>query len=117
MRISDWSSDVCSSDLVIIGGRIADALRARNPAGRILMILFGVIAPIVPIWIGYTTANGTLFYVMNFLAGMFGAAALGAAAATTQDLEIGRASCRERVCRYVEIAVVDVSLKKKKNKN
>src|SRR3546814_11055974 len=54
------------------------------------MILFGVIAPIVPIWIGYTTANGTLFYVMNFLAGMFGAAALGAAAATTQDLVLPR---------------------------
>src|SRR3546814_13808645 len=54
------------------------------------MILFGVIAPIVPIWIGYTTANGTLFYVMNFLAGMFGAAALGPAAATTQDLVLPR---------------------------
>src|SRR3546814_12934399 len=28
--------------------------------------------------------------------------------------EIGRASCRERVCQYVEISVVAVSLKKKK---
>src|SRR3546814_20590289 len=27
--------------------------------------------------------------------------------------EIGRASCRERVCQYVEISVVAVSLKKK----
>src|SRR3546814_12635942 len=27
--------------------------------------------------------------------------------------EIGRASCRERVCQYVEITVVAVSLKKK----
>ena len=43
-----------------------------------------------PIWIGYTTSNATLFYVMNFLAGMFGAAALGAAAATTQDLVLPR---------------------------
>lgn len=75
---------------VIIGGRIADALRTHNPAGRIWVIMFGVIAPIVPIWIGYTTENGTLFYVMNFLAGMFGAAALGAAAATTQDLVLPR---------------------------
>ncbi|MGR4890814.1 MFS transporter [Sphingopyxis sp. LARHCG72] len=75
---------------VIIGGRIADALRARNPAGRILMIIFGVIAPVVPIWIGYTTDNAALFYVMNFLAGLFGAAALGAAAATTQDLVLPR---------------------------
>lgn len=75
---------------VIIGGRVADALRARNPAGRILVIVFGVIAPIVPIVIGYTTANPTLFYVMNFLAGMCGATALGAAAATTQDLVLPR---------------------------
>ena len=75
---------------VIIGGRIADGLRARNPAGRILVIMFGVIAPIVPIWIGYTTTNPTLFYGMNFLAGMFGATALGAAAATTQDLVLPR---------------------------
>lgn len=71
---------------VILGGRAADALRARNPSGRILMILFGVIAPIIPIWIGYTTESAVLFYTMNFLAGLFGAAALGAAAATTQDL-------------------------------
>ena len=75
---------------VIIGGRIADHLRAKNPAGRILMIIFGVVAPIVPIWIGYTTPDPTLFYTMNFLAGLFGAAALGAAAATTQDLVLPR---------------------------
>lgn len=75
---------------VIIGGRVADILRARNPAGRILVVVFGVIAPIVPILIGYTTANPTLFYVMNFLAGMCGASALGAAAATTQDLVLPR---------------------------
>ncbi|MBS3927951.1 MAG: MFS transporter [Sphingomonadales bacterium] len=75
---------------VIIGGRVADALRARNPAGRILVILFGVVAPVLPIWIGYTTPDPLLFYVMNFLAGLFGSAGLGAAAATTQDLVLPR---------------------------
>ncbi len=75
---------------VIIGGRLADYLRARNPAGRVLVIVFGVIAPIVPLWIGFTTESGTLFYGMTFLAQMFGAAALGAAAATTQDLVLPR---------------------------
>ncbi|MDO9369038.1 MAG: MFS transporter [Sphingopyxis sp.] len=75
---------------VIIGGWMADYLRKKNPAGRILMIIFGVIAPIIPIWVGYTTENATLFYAMNFLAGMFGATALGAAAATTQDLVLPR---------------------------
>src|SRR3546814_18911981 len=33
------------------------------------------------------------------------------------DQEIGRASCRERVCQYVWISVVAESLKKKKQKN
>src|SRR3546814_20306737 len=32
-------------------------------------------------------------------------------------LEIGRASCRERVCPYVSISVVPVSLKKNKHIN
>lgn len=75
---------------VIVGGRVADALRTKNPAGRILVIILGVLGPIIPIGIGYTTDNATLFYIMNFLAGMLGATALGAAAATTQDLVLPR---------------------------
>jgi len=75
---------------VIIGGRVADFLRTKNPAGRVLIIILGVLGPIVPIGIGYTTDNATLFYIMNFLAGMLGATGLGAAAATTQDLVLPR---------------------------
>ncbi len=75
---------------VIAGGRIADALRTRNPAGRILVIMFGVVAPVVPIWLAFTTQDPLQFYVMTFIAGLCGAAALGAAAATTQDLVLTR---------------------------
>lgn len=75
---------------VIIGGRAADALRARHPAGRLLVAMFGILAPIIPIWIAFTTDSGTVFYAMNFVAGMFGATALGASAATTQDLVLPR---------------------------
>jgi len=75
---------------VIMGGRMSDALRQRNPSGRILMIMFGILAPIIPIWVGFTTESGTVFYAMNFLAGLFAATALGAAAATTQDLVLPR---------------------------
>lgn len=75
---------------VIFGGRMSDWLRQRNPSGRILVIMFGILAPIIPIWIGFTTESAVLFYVMNFLAGMFAATALGAAAATTQDLVLPR---------------------------
>ena len=75
---------------VILGGRMADWLRGRDPAGRVLVIMFGIVAPIIPIWIGFTTGSALIFYVMNFLAGMFAATALGAAAATTQDLVLPR---------------------------
>jgi MFS-type transporter involved in bile tolerance (Atg22 family) len=71
---------------VILGGRMSDWLRSRNPSGRILVIMFGIIAPVIPIWVGFTTEIAALFYAMNFLAGLFAATALGAAAATTQDL-------------------------------
>lgn len=75
---------------VILGGRMSDWLRSRNPSGRILVIMFGIIAPVIPIWIGFTTENAGLFYAMNFAASMFAATALGAAAATTQDLVLPR---------------------------
>jgi MFS family permease len=75
---------------VILGGRMSDWLRSHNPSGRILVVMFGILAPVIPIWIGYTTENPLLFYVMNFLAPLFAATALGAAAATTQDLVLPR---------------------------
>ena len=75
---------------VILGGRMSDWLRSRNPSGRILVVMFGIVAPVIPIWVGFTTEDPTLFYVMNFLAGLFAATALGAAAATTQDLVLPR---------------------------
>ncbi len=75
---------------VILGGRLADYLRTRNPAGRILVVMVGVVGPILPIWFAFTTTNATLFYAMHFMAGVLGSAALGAAAATTQDLVLPR---------------------------
>src|SRR3546814_12539062 len=44
MRISDWSSDVCSSDLKTLVPQLIDALR-KNGAGDILVITGGVIPP------------------------------------------------------------------------
>src|SRR3546814_12586965 len=38
----------------------------------------------------------------------------GLSADSTHVVQIGRASCRERVCQYVKISVVAVSVKKKK---
>ena len=75
---------------VILGGRAADWLRQRNPSGRIIVILFGVLAPVIPLIIAFTTDSVPLFYFLNFILSLFASSALGAAAATTQDLVLPR---------------------------
>ena len=75
---------------VILGGRVADGLQARFGNGRVMVILFGLLAPVVPVWIAYTTASWPTFVVTSFLGVMFSSSALGAAAATTQSLVLPR---------------------------
>ncbi|MDG6079999.1 MFS transporter [Erythrobacter litoralis] len=75
---------------VILGGRAADWLRERNPSGRLIVVLFGVLAPVIPLIIAFTTQNAALFYFLNFTLSLFASSALGAAAATSQDLVLPR---------------------------
>src|SRR3546814_5887079 len=97
MRISDWSSDVCSSDLLLdgSGGTHTDALRGIQSADA--MLVFSV-AP-------YSRASidaaryaaerrATIVAVTDSVVSPL-------AALTRHVLQIGRASCRERVCQYV----------------
>src|SRR3546814_1909854 len=73
MRISDWSSDVCSSDLIaaVLACMLFAALSGSSPA---------TVAAVGSIAIAGMVRSG---YPQSFGA------------------EIGRASCRERVCQYV----------------
>ncbi len=75
---------------VIIGGRISDSLRVRNPAGRLLTVAFGLSAAAPFLFVMFTTDNTTIFYIMAFMQSLFSSSALGAAAATTQDLVLPR---------------------------
>jgi MFS family permease len=75
---------------VILGGRMADWLRLRNASGRILVIAFGLLAPIIPFVAAFSTTSPAYFYVLLFCAHICTASALGAAAATTQDLVLPR---------------------------
>src|SRR3546814_15109528 len=86
MRISDWSSDVCSSDLIAL-----DRATLGNWAGRAGFHL----RPIAERMCWHLADAERLF--MD----------------ETTAPEIGRASCRERVCQYLSISVVAVSLKTK----
>src|SRR3546814_380352 len=105
LRISDWSSDVCSSDLV--GARVrlahADAVEgfaARDRRQEAFALFFraeaqqqGAALPVGDPVRRYRRAGG-----QHLL----------------QHDEIGRASCWERVCQYWLSSVVRVSFKKNK---
>src|SRR3546814_11144273 len=106
MRISDWSSDVCSSDLTPSPALDA-ALREK-----ICETAAGIARSI-----GYRNA-GTVEFIFG-QGGEFQGAGSGAAEfyflemnTRLQVEQHGRASCRESVCQTVYISVVAVSLKK-----
>ncbi len=75
---------------VIAGGRISDWLRQSRPNGRIIVIAGGMLLS-VPFYLwSYTTEHLPTYYVLNFVSGVLASAALGPAAATTQDLVLPR---------------------------
>src|SRR3546814_11653694 len=85
MRISDWSSDVCSSDLTAEGGQ--HDISARQGRRQIIERRD----------LGRQPARRRL--------------------RAKRQAEIGRATCRDRVCQYVSISVVAGSVHKQTNRN
>ncbi|WP_394730507.1 MFS transporter [Altererythrobacter sp. GH1-8] len=75
---------------VILGGRMADALFTRTSAGRIWVVLFGLLSPIPFAIVQYTTDSFVLFLILNIVVGALAASALGAAAASSQALVLPR---------------------------
>src|SRR3546814_15886106 len=103
MRISDWSSDVCPSDLFLIGFAFA----ALGLFDRTLDIVLRHPA----------RARGDDRGAQPGIHRRIGQARLRRHRDLAAELgKIGRASGRERVCQYVSISVVAVSLKKKTTK-
>jgi MFS family permease len=75
---------------VTCGGIVADRLRRRHPAGRLLVVIFGATVPIPAVAIAFTTLDPLVFVISFFAASVLASGALGAAAATTQDLVLPR---------------------------
>src|SRR3546814_3069540 len=83
MRISDWSSDVCSSDLLCAAPRI-------RIASAMLLAGAGVFSVMRTPLDALPDLSDTQVIIRTSWAGQ-----------SPQVVEIGRASCRERVCQYV----------------
>src|SRR3546814_17295996 len=111
MRISDWSSDVCSSDLqvAVVHPGIVDVL-ARLHLGLQLFddvaFLDQVVLEVDPGDLGERAGERGGFVFMG------GDRLRNHIDVHAAERQSGRASCRESVCQYVEISLVDVSLKK-----
>src|SRR3546814_11551569 len=112
MRISDWSSDVCSSDL-------KDDLRRFDPMLRGQHAL-EVAAERIGIAVRFAQRRrGSLQRTRAWVVRVLVRSQLDQARRSIappqrhQVMQIGRASCRESVCQYVKISGGAVSLKKK----
>src|SRR3546814_17410270 len=108
MRISDWSSDVCSSDLR------EDAPEGRpHPHGafrredRPVREDDRLVSDLL-------RRGGRVLERDSDLPDVRPGTS---SRRHREHAQIGRESCRERVCKYVSISVVAVSFKKKKKKN
>jgi len=73
-----------------IGGVVSDRLRQRNPAGRLWVVIFGAVVPVPFLILAFTASSPAAFYTGIFLAQLTASCALGAAAATTQDMVLPR---------------------------
>lgn len=95
---------------VVIGGRVADALKRRHPWGRIPVILTGTIGPVVPVLIALNTSQPVVFYLASCAAQALASAALGAAAATTQDLVLPRMRGTATATFFIGTALIGLGL-------
>jgi MFS family permease len=88
--IMGWGAAISAAAGVILGGVIADLWRRTDPRGRIFVNMGSVILAAPLTWFLFTTDEVALFYWVFPLAHMFGAAWVGAAVATLQDLVLPR---------------------------
>src|SRR3546814_13600006 len=110
MRISDWSSDVCSSDLftLILLGLVFGYVGFGEVVFYLMTLqVFGTmresVLAAVPLFLfmGYLLERaGLMDRLFGALRQLLGPVRGALYAATILVAKLGRASCRERVCQY-----------------
>src|SRR3546814_10235716 len=97
MRISDWSSDVCSSDLSCV-----DNIMLRDPDGKELKAEWKPVKPgVVEVKLPLQDAQPGTMSLMIDQYGLAKPHLIPLRVFSNAARPIGRASCRERVCQYV----------------
>lgn len=95
---------------VTLGGITADRLRQKYPAGRIMVVLFGSLAPVPSMIVAFTTTDKTLFYAMLPLTQILASCALGSAAAATQDLVLPRMRGTATAAFFIGTTLIGLAL-------
>src|SRR3546814_16447650 len=107
MRISDWSSDVCSSDL----RRLERGLHVLQVRERGLLLGLAQVRRLHALDLGLHLLARVLGRGLRRLVRGLGGRLLDVL--VRELLPIGRAPCRERVGQYVSVSGVAVSNKKR----
>ena len=95
---------------IVLGGRIADWARARRAWGRVPVILSGAVLPAPFLVYAYTTGSEAGFYLASFMMSGLASAALGPAAATTQDLVLPRMRGTATATFFIATALIGLAL-------
>lgn len=95
---------------VITGGWAADRLHRRFAGGRVMVVLFCLVAPVVPFIAAYTADDFTQFAVLSFVAVIFSSSGLGAAAAASQALVLPRMRGTATATFFLATSLVGLAL-------
>src|SRR3546814_19168824 len=114
MRISDWSSDVCSSDLASGRNTFQIYTEAMDALARDRALMAGALRKALDRGEFRLLFQPKLDLATGHISGVEALLLCHCTDLGVIPPEIGRASCRVRVCQYVYISLVAVSLKKKK---
>jgi MFS family permease len=95
---------------IVSGGWVADALKRKWAWGRVPVIMVGAVAPVIPLIVAFTTENVTLYYILAFFLQMLGACALGATAATVQDLVLPRMRGTATATFFIATTLIGLAL-------
>lgn len=95
---------------LILGGRASDRLKRWHPSGRVMVMLFAATAAVPLKIVSFTTGSLTVFYALHLPMVMLSSCALGAFAATSQDLVLPRMRGIATATLFLAITMIGLAI-------